>query len=336
MNQATAIAHANLAFVKYWGKKDPVLNLPANNSISMNLSAAYTTTTVVFANDLLDDEVQLDGEDADQKFADRVGRHLDRIRQYAGVYTRARVETRNTFPASAGIASSASGFAALTLAAVAALGMELSERELSILARQGSGSACRSIPDGFVEWRTGATNRDSYAESIAPAEHWDLLDVAVIVADQPKGVSSSLGHRLAPDSPFWAMRQAQLPERLEQVRRAIHERDFVTFGQEIETEALSLHAIMLTSAHEVAGSWRSGIYYWLPDTLELLIAVQNWRADGIPVYFTLDAGPTVHLLCPAERGEQVQEAVWLTQGRRNWSMIVSLPAVGARLGGATI
>ena len=333
MKRSTAVAHSNLAFVKYWGKRDASLNIPLNNSISMNLSAAQTITSVTFNDGLTEDRVMLDDTQADTKFAGRVSQHLDRVRRLAGVKLSALVETRNSFPSSTGFASSASGFAALTVAAAAALELGLSERDLSILARQGSGSACRSIPAGFVEWQAGENDSDSYAVQIATADHWDIVDVAVLVTSEAKQVSSSDGHQLALNSPFWRVRLDNLPQRLDRVRGAILDRDFSTFGREIEAEAMSMHAIMLTSAHESAQAWHSGIYYWSPDTLKLLVAAQQWREDGLEVYFTLDAGPTVHLMCPAAHEAAVREAVQALAQQQavdpGWSILVSHPALGA-------
>jgi diphosphomevalonate decarboxylase len=333
MKRSTAVAHSNLAFVKYWGKRDARLNIPLNNSISMNLSAAQTITTVTFDDNLAEDRVMLDDHEADAKFAGRVSQHLDRVRFLAGTKNFALVETRNTFPASTGVASSASGFAALTVAAASALELGLSERDLSILARRGSGSACRSIPAGFVEWLAGENENDSFAVQVAPADHWDIVDVAVLVTSEAKQVSSSDGHQLAMNSPFWGARLDNLPQRLAHVRRAILDRDFSTFGCEIEAEAMSMHAIMLTSSHETEHAWHSGIYYWSPDTLKLLIAVQQWREDGLEVYFTLDAGPTVHLICPVTQQTAVHDAVQLLAQQQpvdpGWLVLVSHPAPGS-------
>lgn len=333
MGRATAAAYANLAFVKYWGKTDHDLNLPLNGSISMTLSEAKTTTVVEVDETLSTDHVILAGANLpdDSRFAQRVSRHLDRLRVLAGSSLHARIATENTFPAATGFASSASGLAALTVAGAAAYGLKLTERELSIIARQGSGSACRSIPAGFVEWFAGSDDSSSYAAQIAAPQHWDIVDVAVIVSANEKQVSSSLGHRLALRSPFWEARQGLLPQRLEVVREAIMQRDFETFGRELESEALAMHTIALTSAYEDRGHWRSGIYYWTPDTLQLLLAVQEWRGDGLPVYFTLDAGPTVHLICPAVRQNDIIEAVKLCQKDRQWSILVNRPAPGAHL-----
>lgn len=331
---ATAQAHANLAFVKYWGKSDPALNLPLNNSISMNLSDATTTTTVTFDSELEQDLVFVQKQPASQGFTQRVSTQLDRIRAVTGSQVRARVTTENSFPAGAGIASSASGMAALTLAATAALGLDLGERELSVLARRGSGSACRSIPGGFVEWFAAPQSDDSYAAQIAPAEHWPIIDLAVIVSHETKKVPSSEGHQLALGSPFSQTRLDTLPERTACIRRAILECDFETFGRETEAEALAMHTIAMTSAYVADGVWQSGVYYWAPDTLTLLIAVQGWRAEGLPVFFTLDAGPTVHLLCPAEQADTVVEAVQRLEREREgrtWRILRNAPAGGATL-----
>lgn len=350
--KASAQAHANLAFVKYWGKADATINLPLNNSISMNLSEATSMTTVEFDDALATDQVLLHNtstqqdqsqlvlpfgeapEQAGAGFSQRVSKQLDRIRLLAGVRTRARVTTINSFPAGTGIASSASGMAALTVAATAALGLNLDQRTLSILARCGSGSACRSIPAGFVEWHAGTNNDDSYASQIAPPEHWPIVDLAVVVSRAPKRVPSSEGHQLALGSPFSQARLNTLPERTANIRRAIQERDFETFGRETEAEALAMHTIAMTSAHVADGAWRSGVYYWLPDTLELITAVQDWRSSGLEVYFTLDAGPTVHLLCPADQASTVSEAVRaleLEREGRSWEIMQNAPAGGAQV-----
>ncbi len=331
MPVATAQACANLAFVKYWGKRDTSLNLPLNNSISMTLDGARTTTIVRFSEEYDQDEVLQTGEPAAASFAARVSTHLERIRRLAGVTTSARVETYNNFPSGTGFASSASGFAALTLAATQACGLQLEERELSILARQGSGSACRSIPAGYAEWHAGVDNESSFATQLAPAQHWDLVDVAVLVTQRAKDVPSSAGHLLATRSPFWRARHESLPLRLEAVRESLLGRNFNRFGREIEAEALEMHAIMLTSAHERGGSWQPGIFYWTPDTLRLLCAVQEWRREGLSVYFTLDAGPTVHLLCLEAEAEALLAEVKSLPGSDAWQILPSRPGPGAHL-----
>ena len=329
--RAVAVAYANLAFVKYWGKLNPDLNIPANSSISMNLSNAKTVTEVYFSEDLDSDEVISEGRQVSKSsdFFQRIQKHLNRIRGLAGVSAFAVVKTSSSFPMSVGIASSASGFAALTLAGTKALGLSLSEKELSMLARLASGSACRSIPSGFVEWVAGDSHDNSFAMQIAPPEHWDIFDVAVIVSPSAKKVSSTFGHKLAMGSPFWGARQDTLQKRLARVRKAIIQRDFTTLGQEAEAESISLHVIALTSSYTEGNRWFSGIYYWAPETLELMTAVQDWRSRGLEVYFSLDAGPTVHLLCERENLNKVLQVVNEQKRDRNWTIIVNRPAPGA-------
>ena len=331
MSRATARACANLAFVKYWGKRDAALNLPINSSISMTLDAAHTTTRVEIDPDLEADEVWLSGAPAPGAFASRVVAHLERIRSLAGSATPARVHTDNNFPTGTGFASSASGFAALTRAASAAFGLRLSRRELSVLTRKGSGSSCRSIHAGFVEWHAGQDSESSFATQLADARHWNLVDLAVLVTEREKSVGSSDGHRLAGNSPFWQSRTQTMAARLAEVRQALLKRDFHHFGREVEAEALEMHAVMQTSAHQRGDTWQSGIFYMAPDTLRLIKAVQRWRRAGMEVYFTLDAGPTVHLLCLEDQSGDVLDALRSLEGSQSWRTIACRPGPGARL-----
>jgi diphosphomevalonate decarboxylase len=289
MKKATAISCANIAFIKYWGRKDNAQRLPLNSSISMNLDKTTTITTVEFDPALQADQVTIEGADSAGQVGRRVSEHLDRIRDRAGIQVYARIASQNTFPMGAGIASSASAFAALTVAGCAAAGLELNERQLTILARLGSGSACRSIPAGFVEWHTADTSEGSYAEQIAPPEHWDLYDLIAIVQTEHKKVGSTKGHELAQDSPFADVRLAEAERALPEVRRAIFERDFITFGEETEQEAIRMHAVALTS--------RPSVLYWSPATVRIMQAVRDWRNNGLASYFTIDAGANVHVLC---------------------------------------
>jgi diphosphomevalonate decarboxylase len=302
--QATAIAPANIAFIKYWGMRDTRYTLPYNGSISMNLDACLTTTTVTFDPDLRDDDVMLTlyGQ-TQQRAADRqlerVVTHLDRLRDLAGLDWRARVESANNFPSDAGIASSAAAFAALTLAGVAALGLNIDERRLSILARRsGSGSASRSIPTGYVEWRIPGEpfepsiwDTESYAVSLAPPEHWALSDVVAVVEPGAKKIGSAENHLLAATSAYFPTRLAELPARLDQVRQAIARRDLEQLGEAMEADAVSMHAVCMTS--------QPPSFYWNGGTMDVIHAVRNWRAAGLQSYFTIDAGPNVHVICAA-------------------------------------
>ncbi|MBN2303341.1 MAG: diphosphomevalonate decarboxylase [Anaerolineae bacterium] len=289
MTRATAQSCANIAFIKYWGRRDDDLRLPLNSSISMNLDHATTATTVAFDPALETDQVTIEGAETTEQAARRVSTHLDRIRARADISTRARVVSRNSFPMGAGIASSASAFAALTVAGCAAAGLRVSERDLSILARLGSGSASRSIPAGFVEWHTAKTSANSYAEQIVPPDHWDICDLVVIVQTGHKAVGSSQGNQLVHTSPFATARLAEAERALPVIRAAILRRDFTMFGEETEQEAIRMHAVAMTS--------RPSLLYWSPATVGIMQAVREKRAAGTEAYFTIDAGANVHVLC---------------------------------------
>jgi diphosphomevalonate decarboxylase len=326
--QVTAVAHPNLALVKYWGNADEALNLPANSSISINLGGARTTTSAVFVPGRKEDGVTLDGRAARGETHERVVRHLDRVRHLAGIDSRALVASHNDFPASAGIASSASAFAALSLAASQAASLNLDERQLSILARKGSGSASRSIPGGFVEWEAGDSDETSYARQIAPPAHWDLRITTVILDERAKGVSSSRGHQVSGTSPFYRARLDALPKTLSAVRQALLARDFHTLGHAVEREAVSMHVVAMTS-HLKDRPWLSGIYYWQPGTLTLIHAVQEWRRQGLEVYFTIDAGHNVHLLCEGEHQAALERRLEDELRRVIKRYLVSEPGRGA-------
>jgi diphosphomevalonate decarboxylase len=321
VSKATAVACANIAFIKYWGKRDAELNLPANSSLSMNLDRLTTVTTVEFSPDCADDVVILDRREERGESRRRIVTHLDRVRTMAGLSARARVISENSFPTGAGLASSSSGFAALSLAASKAAGLELSQRELSILARFGSGSACRSIPGGFTEWTAGASSEESFAKQIAPPDHWDLRDVIAIVSRAHKRVGSTEGHSLAATSHLHQARVASVADRLPRARAALLEKDLATLGRLIEEDAVSMHAVMMTS--------RPPIYYWLPSSVRLIHEVQHWRAEGLEVYFTFDAGPNVHLICQATDQAEVEKR--LKDIEEVLEVIVSGPGPGARV-----
>ncbi|MBI4096185.1 MAG: diphosphomevalonate decarboxylase [Candidatus Levybacteria bacterium] len=286
--KATAIAPSNIAFIKYWGRKDEVLRLPENGSISMNLSNLLTTTTVEFNSSFKEDEIIINGQ-KEENAGSRAIKHLDRIRSLAKINLKAKVVTRNNFPTGTGLSSSASGFAALTVAASAAAGLNLSKKELSILARQGSGSACRSIPDGFVEWLDGDTNETSYGVSLYPENYWDIADVVAVVSKNKKEVSTTEGQKLAGSSPFFPTRLSKIKEKINLIKKYLQEKDFKNFGELIEAEALELHAIMLTST--------PSLIYLLPGSLKIMHLTKKWRAEGLQVYFTVNTGQDIHLIC---------------------------------------
>lgn len=287
---STARAHSNIAFIKYWGNQDHKLRLASNPSISMNLRNLHTTTQVEWSPDYTADSLILNQQIANPPALLRVSNHLQLIRQRLSTSLYARVTSINNFPMGTGIASSASSFAALTLAATSALGESLSEKELSTIARCGSGSASRSIPSGYVEWYAGQTHETSYAETFVDYDYWDLVDVIAIVSHEHKKTGSYDGHATADTSVLQNARISSAGQRLEHVKKAIEDRDFEQFADIVEEDSNIMHAVMMTS--------RPPLMYWNPLSLVIMNAVHDWRKnDGLQVCYTLDAGPNVHCIC---------------------------------------
>lgn len=310
-HKCTVRSPSNIAFIKYWGARDLERAIPANPSLSMTLRSCFSRSTVEWLEEDGEHEVYWragggadpesrrgDFETAPPAFAERVLRHLDVLRSWAKRGGRFRVATENSFPAAAGLASSASGFSALTLATLGAMGVEASAAEHSVLARSsGSGSAARSVIGGYVEWPAGGD--EGAARQVAAPEHWDLRNVIAVVERGAKTTSSLDGHRRARTSPYWRTRQQQLPERLEAVREALAARDLERLGTVVEAEAIDLHCVAMTSAPP--------IFYWRPATLAVLAEVRAMRRDGVCAYSTMDAGANVHVICAPESERQVAE-----------------------------
>jgi len=319
--KATAVSPANIAFIKFWGKKDPLLNIPFNNSISMNLSNCLTTTTVEFSKNYLDDSVMVGEKEVSGAKKDRVVKILDLVREKAKINWRAKIVSQNNFPEGGGIASSASAFSALAFSVAKAAGLNLSTRQLSILARNGSGSACRSVIDGFAEWISGNSDSTSYAIQMADHNFWKLCDIVVVVDNKEKKVGSTKGHELATSSPYFKERSKQLPLRIQRLKEAFFSKNFAEFGQIVEKEAIDLHMMAMTSTPP--------IYYWNEGTMEIIRAVQEWRGRGLPVYFTIDAGPNVHLICLQEDVNKVDKKA--KKLKNILFTIQNTPCVGTKL-----
>jgi diphosphomevalonate decarboxylase len=317
--KATVIAPSNIAFIKYWGKKNEDLRLPENGSISMNLSNLLTTTTVEFDSNYKDDEIFID--DKSENPGKRIIAHLDRIRSLAKIRLKAKVVSKNNFPSGTGLSSSASGFAALTLAASSAAGLNFSEKELSVLARLGSGSACRSIPDGFSEWMVGSNSETSYAISLYPPVYWDIVDIVAIISENKKEVSSTGGQKLADSSPFYSLRLSKMNNKIKLLKQYLTEKNFTKFGELVEAEALEMHAIMMTST--------PSLLYIMPESLKIMHLVKKWRASGLEVYFTLNTGQDIHLICQEKNTKKIYQL--LSEISRVKQIIINKPAKGARL-----
>jgi diphosphomevalonate decarboxylase len=321
---ATALAGTNIALVKYWGKRDVALNLPATGSLSLTLEGLGTRTTVRFAEGLTADRVALDGAPADARFAARVTTFLDRVRARADLPLRAEVVTENSVPTAAGLASSASGFAALAVAAARAAGLACSPAELSELARLGSGSAARSIFGGFVEMARGerADGRDAVAAPLPGGAGWDVRLVVALTSASAKAIGSTEAMaRTARTSPYYAAWVDGVAADLAEARAAVAARDLERLGVVAEHSALRMHACALAA--------EPGILYWNPATLAAIQAVRALRASGTPAYFTIDAGPHVKVLGAARDADAIAATLARVPGVLR--AIVASPGPGARL-----
>lgn len=294
--KATALAHPNIALVKYWGKRDDALILPHQSSLSMTLAPLSVTTTVEFGAAGSSDGVEINGHTAKGSERDRVLRVLEAVRAEAGgTLGAARMVSRGDFPASAGLASSAAGFAALAVAARAAAGLPADPKVASMLARLGSGSACRSVQGGFCEWRRGEREdgTDSYAVQRFDAGHWPELRMVVAVVNRDeKEVKSRDGMKHTVDtSPYYAAwvkdAEAEVPRAVEIIRR----KDLEALGELSERNAWRMHSTAFAADPPLS--------YMAPATLGLIQHLREQRKKGMPVWFTLDAGPNPVLLTDA-------------------------------------
>lgn len=296
MSRASSIAYPNIALVKYWGKRDEALILPAAGSLSLTVDDLATITTVEVTDRPGEDIFLLNGRAASASATERTSAFLDVIRTQLGDDRAAVVSSTNAGPTGAGMASSASGFAALASAAAGAYGLSLDQRALSRLARRGSGSACRSVVGGLAVWHAG-NELESFAE---PVPGPDLRLVPVIVSGRPKAVSSRRAMRLSRDtSPFYPAWVSSTEETLRQMIDACAAGDIERIGQLTESHALRMHAVIASSTPPVR--------YLSPASLTVLDAVQELRAGGLTAWATADAGPNVCVLTtPGDAGQVAQ------------------------------
>lgn len=305
VSTATARACANIALVKYWGKRDAPLNLPAAGSLSLTLDALVTTTRVAFDAGLAGDELVLDGAPAGPAALARTRDFLDLVRTTARTTARARVISKNKFPTASGLASSASGFAALAVAATAAAGAELSPRALSILARRGSGSAARSVFGGFVRMHAGRAGdgSDAFAEPLtSPLTERVRMVIAIVGGGAPKshGSRSAMDHTAA-TSPLYRAWLDLVPRDLAAAEAALAAGDLEALGAITEGNALAMHASAIAA--------RPAVIYWQPATLAALAEVRALRAAGRAAWATIDAGPHVKVLSTASDAGEVAAAL---------------------------
>ncbi|MEC7988043.1 MAG: diphosphomevalonate decarboxylase [Myxococcota bacterium] len=293
--KARAIAHPNIALIKYWGKRNISLNLPAVSSLSLTLDQFQTETLVEWGSER--DRLFLNGSEIQSNEAKRAFQFLDRLDPDRPP---CRIVSHNNFPTAAGLASSSSAFAALALAASKASGQSHTETELSILARQGSGSAARSLSGGWVVWNRGIqpNGQDSYGRCIAPPDHWDVRMLVAVVSAGRKSVGSTQGMiRSKETSPFYQNWVDTSEKDVQEAIQAVQKKDLHQLGALMEHSTIKMHAVMMTS--------RPTIRYWKPQSLAIIEAVEALRNRGIPCYQTMDAGPNVKILCSAEHAEEI-------------------------------
>ncbi|MBI5526404.1 MAG: diphosphomevalonate decarboxylase [Deltaproteobacteria bacterium] len=324
MHVSKARARTNIALVKYWGKRDGALNLPAVGSISMTLSSLHTTTEVGFDTRLSEDTVVINGRPAQGRERERVCAVLDVVRQTAGAGHRAAVRTENNFPTASGLASSASGFAALAAAAARAAGLELPVSELSRLARLGSGSAPRSILGGFVELPAGvlADGSDCVPREILPPDAWDVRLLVAVNGRAEKAVGSTEGmERTKGTSPYYRQWVETHAADMQAAADAIRARGIARLGAVVESSCFKMHASMMAATPP--------ILYWNGATVEVIRTVRDLRNAGLDAYVTIDAGPHVKVLCPAAQSSEIADRIAKVDGVER--VIVERPGPGVEI-----
>ena len=290
-------AHANIAFIKYWGKKDEELHLPYNNSLSFTQAAFYTDTRVRFSNELSEDVFFLNGEKQSPAETAKISKFVDAFRELKNTNLRVEISSFNNMPTAAGFGSSTSAYAALTPALNKALGLGLNDKQLTTYARRGSGSASRSIYGGLVEWHEGHDHDSSYAEQVDPAD-WGLATISVISTAKRKKHSSRDGMRSAVEtSPYYSEWPKLQAEAMVDIKKAITARDIDKIGQIAEHNALSMHALTISS--------QPPIIYFNNKTMEAIDMVHKLREEGLTAYFTVDAGPNIVIVCPLAEADTI-------------------------------
>lgn len=287
----------------------------------MTLAGLETQTTVHFDPLLSSDSLLINGHKASQSASERVIAHLSHIRGLASISHSANVTSSSNFPIGAGIASSSSAFAALTVAAVHAAGLDLDTKTLSRIARLGSGSASRSLYGGFVEWFVGNGDEDSFSQPLSVAEDWKLIDLIALVDPSEKPYGSTEGHKFAESSPLQAARVSDTPRRLSVCREAIENKDFDVLSQIVELDSNLMHSVMQTST--------PALRYWTPETVRIMRSVELWRSEKLEVCYTIDAGPNVHCLCTPGSADEVEARLRQIPGVQ--SVLTCAPGTGAHL-----
>lgn len=291
--KASAVAHPIQGLIKYHGLADQVLRLPYHDSISVCTAPLETHTTVAFEEGE-GDTLSIDGTGVEGRGLERAVSVLEAVRRKAELSERARVVSTNSFPANVGLGASASGFAALAVAATAAAGLDLTPQEVSAIARRGAGSATRSVTGAFSKWRGGKTDEESIAHQLASEE----LQMGIVVALVEAYKDTEAAHQEVVNSPFFRARLAEIPRMLAEMELAIREGDVGAICRLAERDTLLLHGMTMTGPREML--------FWTPETLSVIMAVRRMREEGLPAFFSIDTGATVYVNTFPERVEEVE------------------------------
>lgn len=317
-----ARAHTNIALVKYWGKRDQQLMLPQTDSLSLTLDHFYTDTVVSRQPAVENDRFFINNEAVDKKTANKLTAFLDLVRQLSGIRSHFLVQSTNHVPTSAGLASSASAFAALAAAASREAGLTLNRRELSRLARRGSGSATRSVYGGLVEWHRGVDNLTSYAEPILEKVDFPLEMLAIVIDAGKKKISSRTGMQLCVEtSPFYPEWRQVVATDMRQMKAAIADRDIDRIGRIAQENALRMHALTLSA--------NPGYTYFEEQTITALRLVDDLNARGIHCYYTMDAGPNVKVIYNGKDRQQIMKTLAPHFGQEK--LVVAKPGPGVSI-----
>ncbi len=321
--KSSAIAHSNIALIKYWGNWDkfsPSLNIPLNDSVSMTKyglsenTHLQTHTTIEFSEEFKENEAILNNSQLKGRDMERVLKIVNPLRKLKKNDYKFKMMSFNDFPTQAGLASSAAGFAALTIATAKALNLDLTKEELSTFARLGSGSAVRSIHGGFVYWHQGISHETSYAEKICNPNDFDINAIIAVINEGKKDVTSDVGHKIAKTSIFNALRVKKSHEQAKEIKAAILDDDFKKVGTIAEKNCMFMHSVMMTS--------EPALFYWSPITLKVIKKVLNLRkSENLDCFFTIDAGPNVHCLCRPEIKDYVKNLVETIEGVNNTILV---------------
>lgn len=320
--KATARAHTNIALVKYWGKKDRQLMLPQTDSLSLTLDRFYTDTTVEFRDELQHDQLIVDHQQIDPAKMAKTTRVLNQVRRLSHQSAFAVVTSHNHVPMAAGLASSASAFAALAVSASAAANLHLNGRELTRLARLGSGSATRSIYGGLVEWHAGHDDKTSFAEPVMENVDFGIEMLAILVNTKQKKVSSSNGMQLSvTTSPYYSAWKKVVEQDMVAIKQAISAEDISQIGHVAEENALRMHALTLSAD--------PGFTYFDGGTIQAINAIKDLRQQGINCYYTMDAGPNVKVIYDSKDRERIVNQLSPIFGKEH--LVVAKPGPGAHL-----